>query len=223
MVKFDNDWDILLADEFQKPYYLQLHQFLKEEYSNHLVFPLMNNLFNALKYTSYKDTKVVIIGQDPYFNPNQAHGLAFSVMPGQPVPPSLKNIFKEIATDVGVVNGESGCLVSWAKQGVLMLNAVLSVRAYEPGSHRNKGWEKFTDKVIEHLNNREDPVIFILWGNDAKAKRILITNPRHYILSAAHPSPQSAYSGFFGCRHFSKVNDILTGINKTPIDWKINN
>jgi uracil-DNA glycosylase len=183
----------------------------------------MDNLFNALKYTGYKDTKVVMIGQDPYFNPNQAHGLAFSVMPGEPVPPSLKNIFKEIASERGVVNGESGCLVSWAKQGVLMLNAVLSVRAYEPGSHRNKGWEKFTDKVIELLNNREDPVIFILWGNDAKAKRILITNPRHYILSAAHPSPQSAYSGFFGCRHFSKVNDILTGINKTPIDWKINN
>lgn len=218
MKVFNNDWDHLLADEFKKGYYLNLQSFLDQEYDNYIVYPHRENVFKAFKYTSYLDTKIVIIGQDPYINPNQAHGLAFSVMKDAKIPPSLRNIFKEIENDTGV-NNICGSLTNWAEQGVLLLNAVLTVRQGQIGSHRGKGWETFTDKVIELLNQREDPVIFMLWGNDAKKKMDLITNPNHFLLTAVHPSPQSSYNGFFGCRHFSKANEILKSLNKVPIDW----
>ena len=218
MVRLGNSWDALLADEFKKDYYQQLRQFLKAEYSSRVVYPGMYDIFNALKYTAYEDVKVVIIGQDPYHEPGQAHGLCFSVQDGTPLPPSLKNIYKELWDDLGV-SRTSGCLTDWAKQGVMLLNAVLTVRQGQAGSHAGKGWETFTDHVIELLNDREDPVVFLLWGGYARKKKALITNCRHYVLEAAHPSPLSAYSGWFGCRHFSKANAILTSMGKSPIMW----
>ena len=218
MVKLNNSWDELLADEFKKDYYQQLRQFLKAEYSSRVVYPGMYDIFNALRYTAYEDVKVVIIGQDPYHEPGQAHGLCFSVQDGTPLPPSLKNIYKELWDDLGV-SRTSGCLTDWAKQGVMLLNAVLTVRQGQAGSHAGKGWETFTDHVIELLNDREDPVVFLLWGGYARKKKALITNRRHYVLEAAHPSPLSAYSGWFGCRHFSKANAILTSMGKSPIMW----
>ena len=218
MVKLGNSWDALLADEFKKDYYLQLRQFLKAEYSSRVVYPGMYDIFNALKYTAYEDVKVVIIGQDPYHEPGQAHGLCFSVQDGTPLPPSLKNIYKELWDDLGV-SRTSGCLTDWAQQGVLLLNAVLTVRQGQAGSHAGKGWETFTDHVIELLNEREDPVVFLLWGGYARKKKALITNRRHFILEAAHPSPLSAYNGWFGCRHFSRANAILTSMGKSPILW----
>ena len=218
MVKLGNSWDSLLADEFRKDYYLQLREFLKKEYSTYTVYPGMYDIFNALKYTAYEDVKVVIIGQDPYHEPGQAHGLCFSVQEGTPLPPSLKNIYKELWDDLGV-SRTSGCLTDWAQQGVMLLNAVLTVRKGQAGSHAGKGWETFTDHVIELLNEREDPVIFLLWGGYARKKKALITGRQHRILEASHPSPLSAYSGWFGCRHFSKTNAILTSIGKSPIMW----
>ncbi|MFB5066933.1 MAG: uracil-DNA glycosylase [Candidatus Wallacebacter cryptica] len=221
MVKLGNDWDDLLGSEFQKDYYLKLRQFLIHEYRNHTIYPDMYDILNALKITSYADTKVVIIGQDPYHGPNQAHGLAFSVKPGVAVPPSLVNIFKELQDDLGCFMPDNGYLVPWAEQGVLLLNAVLTVRAGQAHSHRSRGWELFTDKVIELLNKKNTPVVFLLWGNNAKRKAEAITNPSHLVLTAAHPSPLSASRGFFGCRHFSQTNRFLTSCGLEPIKWQI--
>ena len=223
MVELGNDWDDILSDEFKKLYYLKLREFLKEEYSSKVIYPNMSNIFEALKRTSYKDTKVLILGQDPYHGENQAHGLAFSVQPNVSIPPSLLNIYKELQNDIGCFIPNNGYLIPWANQGVLLLNSVLTVRAHEANSHKGIGWEIFTDRVIELLNKREDPVIFVLWGANARKKTELIDSSRHYILEAPHPSPLSARRGFFGCKHFSKINEILKYLGKKPIDWQINN
>ena len=222
MVHFENSWDELLKDEFKKPYYLKLRQFLINEYRSQVIYPNMYDIFNAMKLTSYEDVKVVIIGQDPYHGENQAHGLSFSVKKGIAPPPSLVNIFKEIKYDVGVDNsGKHGELTKWAEEGVLLLNSCLTVRAGKANSHRGMGWENFTDDVIRLLNQREKPMVFMLWGANAKAKAQLITNPAHLVLTAAHPSPLSAYNGFFGCKHFSKANDFLVKNGMTPVNWSI--
>ena len=221
MINLGNSWDMLLKDEFEKDYYLKLRQFLKEEYSTQTVFPHMDNIFNALKYTAYEDVKAVILGQDPYHGEGQAHGLCFSVQKGVEPPPSLKNMFKELNSDIGMDIPNHGELTKWAKQGVLMLNTVLTVRKGMANSHRGMGWETFTDRVIEFLNVREKPIVFLLWGSSARAKKKLITNPKHYILETVHPSPLSAYNGFFGCKHFSKTNEILQSMGSTPIDWSL--
>ena len=221
MVYFGNDWDEVLKDEFSKEYYQKLRDFLKTEYATYTVYPSMYDIYNALKSTAYNDVKVVIIGQDPYHSPNQAHGMAFSVKDGVPLPPSLKNIYREISDDLGIEMGDSGYLMPWAKQGVLLLNTILTVREGQPMSHAGKGWEIFTDEVLKKLNEREKPIIFLLWGSPARKKKTLITNPNHVVLESPHPSPLSAYYGFFGCKHFSKVNDILTSRGEKPIDWKI--
>lgn len=222
MIEFNNEWDELLKDEFKKPYYLELRKKLIYEYRTQQIFPGMYDIFNALKYTSYSDIKAVIIGQDPYHGVGQAHGLSFSVKKGVTPPPSLVNIFKEIKSDLGIDNmGKHGELTEWAKNGVLLLNSVLTVRANQARSHRNLGWEEFTDNVIRLINLREKPVVFMLWGADAKAKAKLITNPNHLILKAAHPSPLSAFNGFFGCRHFSKANEFLKSKGIEEIDWSI--
>ena len=223
MVKLGNDWDNILCDEFKKEYYLNLREFLKREYSTKTIYPNMHNIFEALKRTSYKDTKVLILGQDPYHGENQAHGLAFSVQPNVAIPPSLLNIYKELQNDIGCFIPNNGYLIPWADQGVLLLNTVLTVRAHEANSHKGIGWEIFTDKIIELLNKREDPMIFVLWGANARKKINLIDANRHYILEAPHPSPLSARRGFFGCKHFSKVNEILIELGKEPINWQINN
>ena len=220
MIKFENDWDAILADEWEKPYYRALHDFLKKEYSTHRVYPDMYDIFNALRYTAYEDVKAVIIGQDPYHGKGQAHGLCFSVKKGVEPPPSLVNIYKEMEDDLGVSAPPHGELTGWAKQGVLLLNAVLTVREGQPNSHKDKGWEQFTDRVIGELNRKETPVVFLLWGANAERKANVITNPIHYKLSAPHPSPLSAYRGFFGCRHFSKTNEILKNTNQQPIRWE---
>lgn len=211
MVRFGNDWDGILKDEFTKEYYVKLREFLKSEYfvKPYPVYPDMNDIFNALRRTAYKDVKVVIIGQDPYHGPGQAHGLCFSVQKGVDIPPSLKNIYKEMQDDIGFLPPSHGCLSDWADNGVLLLNSVLTVRGGAAGSHRGKGWENFTDRVISELNRREQPIVFMLWGNYAKEKGRLVTAPQHHILTAAHPSPLSAYNGFFGCRHFSKAQFLL--------------
>ena len=218
-----NDWEPLLAPEFEKPYYQKLRQFLKEEYSTHVIYPKANDIFNALHYTSYKDTKVVILGQDPYHGPDQAYGLSFSVQPGVKTPPSLQNMYKELHADLGCEIPNNGYLVKWAEQGVLLLNAVLTVRQGEANSHKGKGWEHFTDHVIELLNEREKPLIFILWGRHAQAKKKLITNSNHHIIESVHPSPLSARRGFFGSKPFSKVNDLLSSMDEKKIDWQIPN
>ena len=221
MVKFLNDWDEILKDEFEKPYYKELRAFLKREYSTRRIYPEMNDIFNSLKCSSFKDTRVVIIGQDPYHGAGQAHGMCFSVKKGVEPPPSLKNIFKELESDVGFKIPDHGELTAWAKQGVLLLNTVLTVREATPNSHKGKGWESFTDRVISELNKKDTPVVFLLWGANAKAKAKIIDNPRHVKLETVHPSPLSAYGGFFGCRHFSKTNEILIASGQEPIDWQI--
>ena len=221
MVHIGNDWDEILKDEWQKPYYQKLREFLKKEYSTQTVYPEINDIFNALRYTSFSDCRVVIIGQDPYHEPNQAHGLCFSVKRGVDIPPSLKNIYKEIESDLGIKPANHGFLEDWAKQGVLMLNNVLTVRRAQANSHKGVGWEQFTDRVIAELNKKQTPVIFLLWGANARKKCDVITNPIHKKLIAPHPSPLSAYSGFFGCRHFSKCNQLLKDAGLTPIDWEI--
>ncbi|MEG0773018.1 uracil-DNA glycosylase [Clostridium sp.] len=223
MVTFNNKWDELLQEEFQQEYYLKLRQFLVEEYNTKTIYPDKNDIFNALKLTSYQDVKVVIIGQDPYHGPNQAHGLSFSVQPNVQVPPSLLNMYKELKNDLGCFIPNNGYLVPWADQGVLLLNAVLTVRAGEANSHRKKGWEKFTDKVIALLNERPEPIVFLLWGNNAKEKGELVTNKQHFILTSVHPSPLSANRGFFGCKHFSKTNEILKSLGQEEINWQIEN
>ena len=223
MVNIGNDWDSILKEDFDSDTYASLRAFLRNEYSSHTIYPNMYDIFNALKYTAYSDVKVVIIGQDPYHGEGQAHGLSFSVKPGVPAPPSLVNIFKELYSDLGIAPPNHGCLEKWARQGVLLLNAVLTVRASHPNSHKGKGWEAVTDSIIKHLNDRDEPMVFMLWGANAGAKRALITNPKHLVLRAAHPSPLSAYNGFFGCKHFSKTNEILIANNEQPIDWQINN
>ena len=222
MVSLENEWDSLLKDEFEKDYYKNLRKFLITEYKTQTIYPNMYNIFNALKYTSYNDVKAVIIGQDPYHGPNQAHGLSFSVQKGVAVPPSLVNIFKEIKADTGIDNlGKHGDLTKWAKEGVLLLNSVLTVRAGQANSHKGKGWEKFTDSVISLLNQREKPVVFILWGANARNKAVYITNPKHLVLTSVHPSPLSAFNGFFGNHHFSKTNEFLKNNGIEEIDWSI--
>ncbi len=222
MVHIGNDWDALLAPQFQSDAYRQLRQFLIQEYRTKKIYPDMYDIFNALKLTAYQDVKCVILGQDPYHGEGQAHGLSFSVRKGIQPPPSLVNIFKEIYDDLGIDNrGTHGELTAWAKQGVLLLNAALTVRAGQANSHRGMGWEQVTDSSISLLNQRAQPVVFILWGGNARAKASLITAPQHLILQCPHPSPLSAYHGFFGCKHFSKTNAFLQQNNMTPIDWRI--
>ncbi len=223
MIEFNNDWDKLLEDEFKKEYYRKLRQLLIQEYKTQTIFPGMYDIYNAFKYTSYNDVKAVIIGQDPYHGVGQAHGLCFSVKKGVTPPPSLVNIFKEIKSDLGIDNmGKHGELTKWAKNGVLLLNNVLTVRAGQANSHKNiMGWEQFTDNVITLLDKREKPMVFLLWGANAKSKTKIIHNPNHLILTCAHPSPLSAYNGFFGCKHFSKANEFLKAHGMEEIDWSI--
>jgi len=223
MVSLGNDWDGLLSGEFQSEYYLKLREFLKKEYFSRRIYPPMNDIFNALKFTSYENTRVVILGQDPYHGPGQAHGLCFSVKRGVELPPSLKNIFKELNIELGIKPPECGELVGWAKQGVLLLNTTLTVRESSPQSHKGQGWEILTDKIISLLNDKPTPIVFILWGGNARAKKALITNKSHLVLECAHPSPLSAYAGFFGCNHFVKANEFLNNAGLPTVKWeKIN-
>lgn len=222
MVHLGNEWDTILADEFTQEYYLRIRYWLKKEYAEQTIYPPMADIFNALRYTSFSDVKAVLLGQDPYHGPGQAHGLCFSVKPGVQPPPSLQNIFKELHDDLGVAPPQDGTLTKWAAQGVLLLNTTLTVRQGLAGSHKNLGWTTFTDHVIEKLNARAQPVVFLLWGGHARAKKALITAPQHLILECAHPSPLSAYNGFFGCRHFSKCNAFLAENGVPPIDWDLN-
>lgn len=218
-----NDWADHLNDEFEQPYYQTLRQFLIREYRTRTIYPDMHDIFNALHYTPYAAVKVCILGQDPYHGPGQAHGLSFSVKPGVPAPPSLQNILKELSSDLGYPPPNHGCLEHWARQGVLLLNTVLTVRAGQAASHRGQGWERFTDRVIEVLNAREEPVVFILWGRHAQAKRPMIDSARHGIIASPHPSPLSAHSGFFGSRPFSRANAFLQARGVAPVDWAIPN
>lgn len=218
MVHIGNSWDEILAEDFASDYYAAIRQFLKREYAAHTVYPNMYDIFNALKTTDYDEVNVVILGQDPYHGPGQAHGYAFSVRPGVPAPPSLVNIYKEIKNETGRDMPNTGCLLGWAAQGVLLLNTALTVQAGNPNSHRDCGWSLLTDSIIKKLNDRQRPMVFMLWGANAKAKAKFVTNPAHLVLTAAHPSPLSAYNGFFGCGHFVKANEFLSkqGIE---IDW----
>ena len=222
MAMITNDWLPAVREEFAKPYYRQLYQFVKEEYSRTVVYPPAEDIFNALHFTPLSEVKVLILGQDPYHNEHQAHGLSFSVLPDQKeIPPSLQNIYKELQDDLGCKIPNNGYLKKWADQGVLLLNTVLTVRAHQANSHQGRGWEQFTDDVIRLLDQREEPVVFLLWGNNAKAKKALIQHPQHLVLTAAHPSPLSAYHGFFGCKHFSKANAFLREHGLPEIDWSI--
>lgn len=216
-----NDWDLLLKDEYKKEYFTNLKKFLIEEYKSKTIYPKMSEIFNAFLKTNYEDVKVVILGQDPYHGENEAEGLSFSVKVGIQKPPSLINIFSELKNDLGIDPPNHGSLVSWAKEGVLLLNSTLTVVKDSPKSHSNKGWEIFTDEVIKLINKKDTPVVFILWGNDARSKKKLITNKKHLIIESAHPSPLSAYRGFFGSKPFSKTNDFLIKNNIKPINWKI--
>lgn len=219
MISFGNDWDNLLEEEFKKDYYLALRQFLKTEYFSRPIYPPMNDIYNALRYTSCENTRVVILGQDPYHGAGQAHGLCFSVKEGTPPPPSLKNIFKELYDELGIPEPRTGELVGWAKQGVLLLNTTLTVREASPQSHKGHGWETLTDRIISIINEKNSPVVFMLWGGNARAKKTLITNRDHLVLECAHPSPLSAYAGFFGCGHFVKANAFLKSKGLNPIKW----
>lgn len=223
MVHIGNSWDAVLEEEFHKEYYIKLRSFLKDEYSHHTVFPSMYDIFNAFKATDYNDVKAVILGQDPYHEPNQAHGMAFSVKPDVAIPPSLVNMYKELEQSLGCYVPNNGYLMKWAEQGVLLLNTTLTVRCGSANSHSQAGWQIFTDNVIRKLNERKDPIVFLLWGSNARRKAELIDRERHFILEAPHPSPLSAYRGFFGCNHFAKTNRILEKLGKEPIDWQIEN
>ena len=221
MSAIDNDWLEVLKPEFAKPYYRSLYDFINSEYSTRVVYPPAQDIFSALHLTPRRKVKAVILGQDPYHNEGQAHGLSFSVRPGVEIPPSLVNIFKELHDDIGCRIPNNGFLESWARQGVLMLNTVLTVRAHQANSHQGAGWEHFTDAVIRSVDALGRPVVFMLWGRPAQSKQTLVTNPAHLILKAPHPSPLSAYRGFFGCRHFSKTNEFLKEHGMEPIDWQI--
>ena len=223
MGAINNDWLDALKDEFKKPYYAKLHKKVLEEYHTHLIFPPADDIFNAFHLTPLKNVKVVILGQDPYHNVNQAHGLCFSVKPEVEIPPSLVNIYKELHDDLGCEIANHGYLTKWAKQGVLMLNTVLTVRAHQANSHRGIGWEEFTDAALRAVNAQDRPIVYILWGKPAQAKKSMLTNPKHLILEAPHPSPLSAYRGFFGSKPFSKTNEFLKAHGVEPIDWQIEN
>lgn len=223
MSMINNDWLEALGDEFRKPYYKELYEFVKQEYNTTQVFPPAEDIFNAFHFTPLSKVKVVIIGQDPYHNIGQAHGLCFSVKPEVDIPPSLVNIYQELHEDLGCDIPNNGYLVKWAEQGVLMLNTVLTVRAHMANSHHGRGWEEFTDAAIRALNEQDRPIVFLLWGRPAQMKKKMLTNPKHLILEAPHPSPLSAYRGFFGCKHFSKTNEFLQAKGLAPIDWQIEN
>lgn len=216
-----NTWDILLKEEFKKDYFINLMNFIKEEYNSKIIYPKRNEVFNAFRYTDFEDVKVVILGQDPYHGPNQAEGLSFSVSNDVLKPPSLKNIFKELESDLGIPFPEHNSLKPWAKEGVLLLNAVLTVEEHNPTSHKDHGWETFTDNVIKIINTKKTPVVFILWGSYARNKKSLINNPSHYIIESPHPSPFSAYNGFFGSKPFSKTNNFLKSKGLKEINWKV--
>lgn len=224
MIKISSEWDEILKDAFSSPTYIKLREFLKEEYSNKVIYPTMFNIFNSMKITAFKDIKVVIIGQDPYHEPGQAMGLSFSVPKGEKIPPSLVNIFKEIAFEYKDSESPfkiptSGDLTGWAKQGVLLLNAVLTVREHLANSHKGKGWENFTDNIIKTISEKKNNVVFLLWGANARSKKVLINTNKHCVLESAHPSPLSAYNGFFGNGHFIKTNKYLMAHNLAPIKW----
>lgn len=223
MAQISNDWLQAVGEEFRKPYYKELYQFVKQEYSEYVIYPESEDIFNALHLTPLKDVKVVIIGQDPYHNVGQAHGLCFSVKPDVDIPPSLVNIYKELHDDLGCYVPDNGFLEKWAKQGVLLLNTVLTVRAHKAAAHQGKGWEIFTDAIIEAVNKEDRPIVFILWGRPAQAKKKMLNNPKHLILEAPHPSPLSAYRGFFGSKPFSQTNTFLKENGVEPIDWQIEN
>lgn len=216
-----NEWSALLHDEFTKDYYVHLREFLKQEYMSKTIYPDMHDIFNALHFTDFSDVKVVLLGQDPYHGPNQAHGLSFSVQTGVKQPPSLRNIFKELQTDLGHNIPNHGYLGSWAEQGVLLLNTVLTVRAHQAHSHKGVGWEQFTNRVIASLNEKETPVVYLLWGAAAQRKKELIDTSKHYLIKSPHPSPLSAHRGFFGSKPFSKANAILKQTGQEEVNWKI--
>lgn len=218
----DNDWDLALAAEYKKPYYKDLYFFVKNEYSRAVIYPPAEDILNALKFTPLGKVKVLLLGQDPYHNAHQAHGLSFSVLPDQKeIPPSLQNIYKELHDDLGCYIPNNGYLKHWADQGVLLLNTVLTVRVHEPNSHQGKGWEQFTDAIIQAVNAQDRPIVYMLWGAPAGRKAAMLNNPKHLVLKAPHPSPLSAYRGFFGCRHFSRCNEFLVRNGVEPIDWQI--
>ena len=223
MSAISNDWLKPLSPEFKKPYYAKLYKTVKKEYSTHLIFPPADDIFNAFAFTPLSQVKVVILGQDPYHNNGQAHGLCFSVKPDVEIPPSLVNIYKELQDDCGCYIPNNGYLEKWAREGVMLLNTVLTVRAHQANSHRGIGWEEFTDAAIRVLNEQDRPIVFMLWGRPAQLKKSMLNNPKHLILEAPHPSPLSAYRGFFGCKHFSKANEFLKANGLEPIDWQIEN
>lgn len=223
MAMISNDWLPVLEPEFKKDYYKDLFYFVKQEYSTHVVYPPADEIFSAFHATKMEDVKVLLLGQDPYHNENQAHGMSFSVKPGQDAPPSLQNIYKELQSDCGCYIPNNGYLKKWADQGVLLLNTVLTVRAHQANSHQNRGWEQFTDAVIRAVNEIDRPIVYFLWGRPAQNKISMLNNPKHLILKAPHPSPLSAYRGFFGCKHFSMANEFLKANGMEPIDWQIEN
>ncbi|MDE6063928.1 MAG: uracil-DNA glycosylase [Lachnospiraceae bacterium] len=224
MAMIDNDWLPAIQGEFKKPYYKDLFQFVKDEYSRTVIYPPSEDIFNALHLTPLGEVKVLILGQDPYHNENQAHGLSFSVPLSQKeIPPSLQNIYQELHDDLGCEIPDNGYLEKWAKQGVLLLNTVLTVRAHQANSHKGHGWEQFTDAIIQAVNAQDRPIVYLLWGKPAQSKMPMLTNPKHLILQAPHPSPLSAYRGFFGCKHFSRANAFLEANGESPIDWQIEN
>ncbi len=224
MAMIENDWLEYVQDEFKKPYYKELYQFIRQEYDTRVIYPPADDIFNAFHFTPLSEVKVLILGQDPYHGEHQAHGLCFSVLPDQKeLPPSLQNIYKELHEDLGCYIPNNGYLKKWAKQGVLMLNTVLTVRAHQAGSHQGKGWEHFTDAIIQAVNAQDRPVVYLLWGKPAQSKIPMLTNPKHLILKAPHPSPLSAFRGFFGCKHFSQTNEFLENHGIAPIDWQIEN
>ena len=223
MAAITNDWLEAIGDEFKKEYYRDLYNFVKDEYSKTVIYPPADDIFNAFHFTPLSKVRVLLLGQDPYHNENQAHGLSFSVQPGQDIPPSLQNIYKELNDDLGCYIPNNGFLKKWAEQGVLLLNTVLTVRAHQANSHKNHGWELFTDAIINAVNTQARPIVYFFWGAPAQKKAAMLNNPKHLVLQAPHPSPLSAYRGFFGCRHFSACNDFLVKNGLEPIDWQIEN